>query len=195
MKDRILLSSILIIYILVPIFILLNPYLFEIKFYLLAGIGFMIFFLLKLFGVSNKELGISNNNLIKSIKRNMILVIACIFIVLIFKMFHFDKYHSKETLLFYIFYIFISCPIQEFLYRGVFGYFDMNSKNKYLWLIISSLCYSFVHIIYKDVFTCVVTFIIGVIWYVLYRKDKNLCGVTLSHVVLGIVTIILGIIN
>ena len=106
-----------------------------------------------------------------------------------------DKYNPNETILFYIFYIFISCPIQEFLYRGVFGYFDMNSKYNYLWLILSSLCYSFVHIIYKDILTCVLTFIIGIIWYILYKKDKNLCGVTISHMVLGVATIVLGIIN
>ena len=76
-----------------------------------------------------------------------------------------------------------------------FGYFDMYSKYNHLWIVLSSLCYSFVHIIYKDVLTCVLTFIIGIIWYMFYKKDKNLCGVTLSHMVLGVATIVLGIIN
>ena len=195
MKNKVLLSSILAIYILLPILILFNNYLFNIKFYLLTGIGLGIFLLMKVFNISNKELGITKQNLWKSIKRNLILIALCVIIILIFKLLHVDKYNPNETLYFYIFYIFVSCPIQEFLYRGVFGYFDMNSKYNYLWIILSSLCYSFVHIIYKDVLTCVETFIKGIIWYMFYKKDKNLCGVTLSHMVLGVATIVLGIIN
>ena len=194
MKNKLLLS-ILAIYILVPILILFNNYLYGIKFYLLTIIGLIIFFLMKLFKVPNKDLGITKENLFKSIKRNLPLIVLCVIIIMLFKLFHFDKYNPDETILFYLFYIFISCPIQEFLYRGVFGYFDMNSKYNYLWIVLSSLCYSFVHIIYKDVLTCILTFIIGIIWYIIYKKDKNLCGVTLSHMILGVVTIVLGIIN
>ena len=195
MKNKLLLSSILTIYILVPLLIFFNSYLYIIKFHLLTIIGLVIFILLKLFKVSNKNLGITKQNLWKSIKRNLILILLCVIIIIIFKLLHIDKYTPNETLLFYLFYIFISCPIQEFLYRGVFGYFDMNSKYNYLWIVLSSLCYSFVHIIYRDVLTCILTFIIGIIWYIIYKKDKNLCGVTLSHMILGVVTIILGIIN
>ena len=195
MKSKILLSSILSIYIFLPILILFNNDLYDIKFYLLTGIGLGIFLLMKVFNISNKDLGITKQNLWKSIKRNLILIALCVIIILILKLLNVNKYNPNETLYFYIFYIFISCPIQEFLYRGVFGYFDMNSKYNYLWIILSSLCYSFVHIIYKDILTCLLTFIIGIIWYMLYKKDKNLCGVTLSHMVLGVATIVLGIVN
>ncbi len=195
MKNKLLLGIILMIYILVPIFILLIPSLYEIKFYLLTFIGIIIYLLMRFNKVSNKELGIAKANFSKSIKRNMILVILCLAIILIFKIFHLDKYSPTETIFFYIFYIFVSCPIQEFLYRGVFGYFDINNKNPYIWIILSSLCYSFVHIIYRDALTCALTFIIGIIWYLIYKKDYNLAGVTLSHIVLGILTIALGIVN
>lgn len=195
MKNKLLLTIILIIYTIIPILILFNNYLFEIKFYLLTIIGFIILILMKLFKVPNKELGITKNNLLKSIKRNLILIIVFITIIIILKLLHIDKYTPDETLLFYIFYIFISCPIQEFLYRGVFGYFEQNSNNHYLWVILSSLYYSFVHIIYKDILTCILTLIIGIIWHLLYKKDYNLGGVVLSHIVLGILTILLGIFN
>ncbi len=195
MKDKLLLVTILLIYIFVPILLLFNSYLYDIKFYFLTGIGLLIFLLMKICNVSNKEIGITKDNLLKSIKRNLFLIIILLILILFFKILHMDKYNSTETLLFYIFYIFVSCPIQEFLYRGVFGYFDMKSRYNFLWLIISSLCYSFVHIIYRDILTCILTFIIGIIWYMLYKKDNNLCGVTLSHIFLGVVTIFLGIIN
>ena len=194
-KNKLLLIIILTVYIIVPLLIFVNRDLYRIKFYILSCVGFLIFLLMKIFKVSNKELGITNINFLRSIKINMILIVLCLILIIIFKLFHMDKYNSNETLLFYVFYVFISCPIQEFLYRGVFGYFDINYKSSYLWVIISSLCYSFVHIIYRDFFICLLTFIIGIIWYVFYKKDKNLCGVTLSHMVLGIVTIVLGIID
>ena len=194
MKNKFLLAIILIIYTFAPIIILFNDYLFKIKFYILTFIGLMLFLLMKLFKVSNKELGISKNNLLRSIKRNLLIIIVCIIIIILFKLLHIDKYNADETIYFYIFYIFISCPIQEFLYRGVFGYFEKCINKKYLWVIISSLCYSFVHVIYRDLLTCILTFIIGIIWYLLYRKDYNLAGVILGHIVLGILTIALGII-
>ena len=195
MKNKVLLGIILLIYLLVPVLILFNSYLYDIKFYLLTGIALLTFILLKIFKVSNKELGITKDNLLKSVKRNLILIAISIIVIIVLKVFHIDKYNPTETLWFYLFYVFISCPIQEFLYRGVFGYFDTNDKYKYLWIIISGVCYSFVHIIYKDILTCVLTFIIGIIWYILYRKDKNLCGVIISHMVLGVLTILLGIVN
>ena len=77
----------------------------------------------------------------------------------------------------------------------MFGYFDKVYNNKYLFLILSSFCYSFVHIIYRDILTCIITFVMGIIWYLFYKKDMNLCGVIISHMVLGIATIVLGIVN
>ena len=195
MKNKILLILILLIYLLVPILILYNSYLFKIKFYILTIIGILIFILMKLFKIKNKDLGINKDNIFKSIRSNILLILVSLIIIFILKLLHIDKYNSDESIYFYIFYIFISCPIQEFLYRGVFGYFEKSINKKYLWIILSSFCYSFVHIIYKDILTCILAFIIGIIWYSLYRKDYNLIGVSLSHIVLGILTISLGIIN
>ena len=82
MKNKLLLS-ILSIYILVPILILFNNYLYGIKFYLLTIIGLIIFLLMKLFKVPNKDLGITKENLFKSIKRNLPLIVLCVIIILL----------------------------------------------------------------------------------------------------------------
>ena len=195
MKNKILFLIIMIIYIFVPILIIFNNHLFNIKFYIITVLGILIFLLTKIFKISNSDLGITKNNLLESIKRNALLIGIFIIIIIALKIIGFDKYTPNEILWFYVFYILVSCPIQEFLYRGIFGYFEKTSKYKYLWVIVSSLFYSFVHIIYKDPLTCILTFIIGIIWFLLYRKDYNLTGVCLSHIVLGILTISLGIIN
>lgn len=194
-KDIALLIIILFSYIVIPLCILLFDCLFDIKFIILTVIGLLIFLLFKLFKIPNYYLGITTDNLIISIKRNILLIIILIIIILIAKLFSFNRYNPSESMMFYLFYICISCPIQEFLYRGVFGYFEKIKSSKWLWVVISSICYAFVHIIYKDYLTCILTFTLGIIWYQLYRKDYNLCGVVLSHIILGLLTISLGIIN
>ena len=196
MKRKVLFIIILILYILLPIFILNSVYLFKYKFYILTIVGLLIYLLLRLNKIYNKDLGIRKTNMLKSIKRNIPIVILGFMIIIVFKFLNFDKFIPTETIYFYLFYIFISCPIQEFLYRGVFGYFETNLiKNKYVILFLSSFCYSFVHIIYKDLFTCIITFLFGIVLYLLYRKDYNLLGVSISHIIIGVLTIYLGIVN
>lgn len=195
-KDKLLFVFIMILFILIPITICFNPILFKYKFFLLTTFGFIIFSVFKIAGVSCKSLGITKRNFLKSIKKNIPIIVFFIILIFVARLTGINKYIPNENYLFYIFYIFISCPIQEFLYRGLFGYFnDKLIKNDLLILFLSSFCYSFVHIIYKDVFTCVTTFIMGMVWYLLYKKDRNLAGVSLSHIVLGILTIILGIVD
>lgn len=196
MKNKILFTIIILLYIIVPLTILYIPPLFKYKFYILTIIGLLIYLLFRINKASNKSLGITKENAIKSLKRNFPLIIIGIITIIILKIFNLNKYIPNETIAFYLFYIFLSCPIQEFLYRGIFGYFENTLvKNKFLMLFLSSFCYSFVHIIYKDLLTCLLTFLIGLIWYHLYRKDFNLLGVSLSHIIIGLLTIYFGIIN
>lgn len=196
MKNKLLFILTLILYIMLPILILFNTTLFKYKFYILTIVCLLIYLLFRINKVSNKELGISKDNLIKSLKRNIPIIFIFITTIIFFRLFNLNKYNPTETIYFYLFYIFISCPIQEFLYRGIFGYFEKSLvKNKYIILIISSILYSFVHIIYKDYLTCTLTFLFGIVLYLLYRKDYNLFGVSISHIILGILTIYLGIIN
>lgn len=178
-NNTILLLIILFIYITIPMCIFFSKDLFNAKFYILTIVGILIFCIMKLFKIPNNY--ITKDNLIISVKRNSLLIIIFTFAIIGAKLFSFDKYIPNETIIFYIFYIFISCSIQEFLCRGVFGYFEKIMNFKWLWIIVSSLFYSFVHIIYKDHLTCIFTFILGIILYQLYRIDYNLCGVVLSH--------------
>lgn len=196
MKNKLLFIYILIIYILLPILIFYNAALFKYKFYILTMAGLLIYILLKVNNINNKDLGIRKKNILKSLKRNIPMILLFIIIIIIFKLFDLNKYTPTETIFFYLFYIFLSCPIQEFLYRGIFGYFENTLiKNKYVMFLLSSFCYSFVHIIYKDILTCILTFLFGIVLYLLYRKDYNLLGVSISHIILGILTIYLGIVN
>ena len=160
MKNKFLFVILLIIYFFIPIIILNNNNLFTIKFYILTIIGILIFILMNFFKVNNKDLGI-NSNFFSSIKRNLPLMILFMIILVIIKFLGYNKFIPTETLYFYLFYIFVSCPIQEFLFRGTFGYFEKALiTNKFTIAILSSLCYSFMHIIYRDFVTCLLTIFI-----------------------------------
>lgn len=195
-KNIVIYFTLLVSYILMPIFIYLDIIKFEYKFYLLVIISICVYFILKVIGFKNKELGLSLKNTKKSIKDIMLLTCVMSLICVILYLLNFSRFKSTEGLCFYIFYIFFSCPTQEFLYRG-----SLNAMLKYIKvptnyiLVITTFLYSFVHIIYNDILTLIFTFLIGIYWFKKYIKTENIIGVTISHIVLGITTIMLGIIN
>lgn len=192
MKNKKIFIVINALYILVPLSILIFQQLFKYKFYILVTFGILIYFWLRKNNISNEDLGITKRNIANSLISNLPIIIISVSIIILMKFLNINKFVPSETIYFYLFYIFISCPIQEFLYRGFYGYFD---NGKHSTMLISSSMYAFVHIIYKDILTIVLTFIIGLIWYNLYIKDKNLFGVSISHCIIGVVTIFLGIID
>lgn len=192
MKNKKIFIIINTLYVIVPLLILIFPHLFKYKFYILVTFGILIYFWLRKNNISNEDLGITNRNITNSLISNLPIIIISISIITLMKFLNINKFVPSETIYFYLFYIFISCPIQEFLYRSFYGYFD---DDKYNIMLLSSSMYAFVHIIYKDILTVILTFIIGLIWYNLYRKDKNLLGVSISHCIIGMITILLGIID
>jgi hypothetical protein len=97
---------------------------------------------------------------------------------------------------FFVFYVFVSCPAQEFLYRSaLFAEMECSGITGKVWQIaISTVAYCFLHVIYRDAITLGVTLLMGIVWGVSYRFAKNFWGVTLSHCVLGTVSILVGLI-
>lgn len=195
-KEKSLFIFILFLYIILPIIICTSATLFRYKFLILTIIGVVVYIIFRTMSVSNEDLGITKKGVFNSIKNNMPIIIIAVLLAILIYVIGFTRFYPTETIWFYLFYIFVSCPFQEFLYRGVFGYFDkVLIKNSFLTTLLSSFCFSFVHIIYKDALTLLLTFIMGLIWYNIYNKDKNLLGVSLSHIIIGILSIMLGIVD
>lgn len=195
-KSIIIILTIISIYIGIPILILLNFINFNHKFYYLTFGSIFIYFIMRVLGFNNSELGITLQNTKKSIKNVIPITSLLITITIILLLINTNyKFHQKETILFYIFYIFISSPVQEFLYRGaltkMLDYLKIKDTNK---LFFTSTLYSFVHVIYKNPLTLILTFIMGIIWHQNYKKTNNLIGVSISHAILGVLTIGAGII-
>ncbi len=185
----------LLFYLAMPILILLDVISFKYKFVVMVIFAIVSYVLLRLIGVKNQQLGISTDNLWLSIKTILPITIAFVILALIFYKLGWSRFEPTETFGFYLFYVFISSPIQEFLYRGMTTYFG-GVFNLPIWVIIivSSLLFAFVHIIYKDYALVISTFFLGLIWHYLYLKTNNLVGVSVSHAMVGILTIFLGLI-
>lgn len=184
-------------YIGLPFLILIHIIPFDYKFYALTIGGIFIYILMRIYGYSNNEMGLTRFLLKKSIIDVLPLTISFLILGIILYFFGLtQRFDVTENLSFFIFYVFISCPIQEFLYRGALNCVLMNIfSKKWIIIIFCSLFYSYVHIIYLDVLTLLLTFGIGVVWHLIYLRTKNLSGVIISHIVLGILTITIGLIN
>lgn len=107
---------------------------------------------------------------------------------------------GKETInfwpLFFILYVLILTPAQEFFFRSILFAEMGNFRKKRHWsiIILSSLSFCFLHIIYQHPVMMLVTFFMGFIWSVIYYKYPNFWGVTLSHAMLGTAAFSLGLI-
>ncbi len=185
----------LLFYLAMPILILLDVISFKYKFVVMVIFAIVSYVLLRLVGVKNQQLGISTNDLWLSIKTVLPITIVFAILALIFYVLGWSRFEPTETFVFYLFYVFISSPVQEFLYRGMTTYFgQVFDLPIWVVIIVASLLYSFVHIIYKDYALVISTFFLGLIWHYLYLKTNNLAGVAFSHAVVGALTIFLGLI-
>lgn len=97
---------------------------------------------------------------------------------------------------FYIYYVLLSAPLQEFIFRSLV-LFELNSffKNKdWLKVLISAIIFSLAHSMYHSWTILAITFTIGIFWGTLYQKRPNFYAIALSHIILGFATVVLGIV-
>jgi uncharacterized protein len=144
-----------------------------------------------------KDLGFRYDTLQKSLFWNSVLSLFIVTAILL--AYHFNLIRTAtipDWSWFFLFYIFISSPAQEFLYRSiVFAELAASPiRNTTATVLISALNFSLLHLLYHDVLTLFVTFIMGSVWGIIYVKYPNFWGVALSHAVVGTVSIFVGLI-
>lgn len=148
-------------------------------------------------GFSLKELGFRQDTLQGSLIFNIIVsVMLVIFMLLSFEIGLIRTPTIPSWKLFFAYYLFISSPLQEFLFRSnLFALMKRASiRGAVLQITISAITYSFLHIFYNDLITLAATFMIGLMWGGIYYKYPNFWGVAISHAVLGVVSIKVGLI-
>jgi membrane protease YdiL (CAAX protease family) len=148
-------------------------------------------------GVSLKELGFRRDTLKASLIFNT--VVSVVLVILMISSFEKGLIRTAAALdgkLFFVYYLFISAPSQEFLFRSnLFALMQRAGvRGTIPHIAVSAVTYSFLHIIYNDPITLAATFVVGLMWGWVYHNYPNFWGVAISHAVLGAISIKVGII-
>lgn len=183
-------------YILPVLLIYLGLVPFSWRFYILILAAVAILAIARLYRFSTVELGFTKQHLRSSLSAIALPTLASALLMFIYYMMQGSRIdNSAYTWPFYLFFVAVSSPLQEFLYRGfLFGIFSRAKLAIWLQILLSTLLYSFVHLIYQDVPTLLSTFLLGIFWGCHYAKYRNLHSIILSHSLLGAIAILVGLV-
>ena len=184
------------------ILILIGIIPYQYRYHLLIVMTFLIVILVVYSHFSWKELGFRLDTLQGSLTWNGVLSLLFLALLLIayfsglLRSPHIPGNDTLSAIAFISFYILISGPCQEFIYRSfIFALMERAGISEMIpKLVISAITYCFLHIIYRDLITLIVTLFMGLVWGYIYYKKPNFWGVMISHSVLGAVAIIVGLI-
>jgi membrane protease YdiL (CAAX protease family) len=170
---------------------------FELRFHVLVGISIILAVYCFFRRHSLYDLGFRLDNVKRSLFLNGILVLFVL--IVLAALYYSDSIRTPsvpEWNWFFPFYILISAPSQEFIFRSVlFAELKRTNVNSAAAQIaVTSVTYSFLHVIYNDWITLAATLLMGIIWGIIYYKQPNWAAVAFSHAVLGAVSISVGLI-
>ncbi|NDJ18772.1 CPBP family intramembrane glutamic endopeptidase [Myxacorys almedinensis] len=166
------------------------------RFYILILAAIAIVVFARLYQFSLIELGLTQQHLGSALKAIALPTLAFALIMFFYYAIQGSRLdNSAYKWAFYLFFIGVSSPIQEFLYRGfLFSIFSRAKLAVGLQILLSALLYSFVHLIYQDLPTVLLTLIIGLLWGCHYAKYRNLYSLIVSHSLLGAIAILVGLV-
>lgn len=195
-RQMIYLYTIVCVYLMLPILICIGIIPWNMKFVALIVGAAMMYILMRILGHTHSDIGITRQRTIYSLKTVLPITVALIIAAGLFLLLEKPRFSPTEGVGFYIFYILISCPAQELLFRGILSRILQELRlHRTLELGLAAVLFGYVHIIYGDILTVVIMGIVGLFWYRAYQQSLNVIGVTISHVILGVMTIALGIID
>jgi uncharacterized protein len=143
------------------------------------------------------ELGFRTDNLSISICWNLLFcAIGAVCLYITYKVGYLRPRNANYFPYAYAVYIFFLGPVQEVVFRGIlFAEMKRIRIIDYRWiLMISTLSFCFLHIIYRHPPLLVITFISGLVWGIIFTKWRNIWGISLSHSLLGALAMFLGVI-
>lgn len=177
---------------LIPVAILFNFISYTNRMYALTLVGVICVIYTMTFVAGPKEIGLSFEGIVPSLAYSLSLTI----VIVIASQVVLKEGRINNTsidIYFYIFYVFVSCPLQEIVFRGcVKAIYGRESEIQYI--IVSALLYGFIHVIYKDVITLFGASLIGGVLALISFRTGNLAGPILAHMIFGVYTIRKGFI-
>jgi CAAX protease family protein len=167
------------------------------RFVVLLGVAAALAILAWQQGLSARELGLRTDNLRPALGVNAALSVAVGSVLLTVHWLGFMRQpRAVDWWWFAPFYVLVSCPAQEFACRG-FLFAEMNRRGitgSVARIAVSAVTYAFLHVVYRDALAFLAPLCIGVAWGAIYQRHPNLWGVVLSHAVLGLISIAIGLV-
>lgn len=156
---------------------------------------FIIYSLIRRHGL--RELGFRTDNLKDSVLWNLLFSAAgsvCLFLT--YRAGFLRKGNDHLLPYIYVIYIFFLSPVQEVVFRGIFfaELKKIRIDNPRWVILLSTVSFCFLHLIYRHPPMLVITFASGLVWSLIFTRWPNIWGVSLSHSILGSLAIFLGII-
>jgi len=191
------LFSLVILYLIPPVLVVAGVIPFGRRFEVLAGMTVIIVAYDWLYGVDLRELGFRKDNLKASLLLNGFASLSLVLLMFVsFKVGLIREPTIPEWKLFFAYYVLVSSPSQEFLFRSnLFALMSRSDiKMPLARIITSAAIFSFMHIIYRDPLTLAASFTAGLMWGLIYHKYPNFWGVAFSHAVIGAAAILVGLI-
>jgi hypothetical protein len=180
-----------------PVLICLGAIPFAYRFVVLVAVAAALALVALLRGARAGELGLRSDNLRPALVANAVLALVLGAALLVAYWLGLIRHpRAIDWWVFAPFYVLISCPAQEFACRG-FLFAEMQRRSITApapQIAISAVTYAFLHIVYRNWLAFLAPLAIGIVWGAVYRRHPNLWGVVLSHAVLGLISISIGLV-
>ena|SRR3989344_4240258 len=153
------------------------------RMYVLLGAAVIIIFLIFLRKERLNKYGVTKNQWKDSVKLSLVISVAAVIFLFFIKPFV-EINLAEFSLVWLLPYIFISVPLQEFVFRGyVQTRLSEATINRTETIVLTSFAFAIFH--FPSTSLIVMTFIIGLIWGYIFERYKTLAGPFISHVILG----------
>lgn len=185
-----------VIFYVIPLFLLSFGYIpFEARHGVLFLMGLILVAYAIQKNISPRDLGLRKDNLKMSLLVNFLLSLVLIGLMFLLYFVGVLKEVNQSPLWFLSFYILLSVPVQEYIFRSLMMHeLGIFTKNKYVLVIFSAIIYSLAHVMYHSWQVIGITAIAGLIWGYVYLKYPNFWGVTLSHALVGAAAVFVGLV-
>lgn len=169
----------------------------DLRFYFLIVFGFTALACSLILDDKKMALGFRIDNIKSAMFVNIAFVIVSSIFVFIVREFNLVRYVNENIppASWYILYVFLLGPIQEFIFRG-FLFVRLNSSGiKPLFkILINGFLFGFIHLIYGDLWTLIFATFFGICLNTIYYFKPNLYAIMFSHSIIGALAIYLRII-
>lgn len=178
-----------------------KPDLIHIRMFVLITSLTYIFFVIRSQKITLKRLGLKPESWSHSIKTILKSTIFSMLLILIIFLWYrerltipllVEEIRTPSILVSVLTYIFISAPLQEFVYRGyLISRLELVSVNKLFLKLYTSIFFMLIHTAFNNWFLTAGSFILGWWWAGHFLKDRNIFNLMLSHILIGSTYIIL----